>query len=205
MEAVLIYRLMGTLLQRLGESTAVRVHTIWTLVSLFMLFGGMTIGYVLKPAEYVMQEDDGTFPLALCTRVIDGDTIVIEWMGNEERVRVLGIDAPETRRTRGLRAQAEELAMDPEFLLRYGDIATKTVENWLLNRKVRLVFPDDEVRRDNFGRLLCYVELQGVDIGERLLLLGNAIVYDAPHPRAEAYKLFQTEAQNQRRGIWRNL
>lgn len=196
---------MASWLQQLGESQSARIHSVWAIVAAIMLFGGMIIGYVVKPTEYVMPEEDGAFPLALCTRVIDGDTIVVEWMGNEERVRVLGIDAPETRRTRTLRAQAEQLDMDQEFLLRYGDIATKTVENWVLDRKVRLVFPEDEVLRDNFGRLLCYVELQGTDIGERLLLWGNAIVYEAPHPREEAYKLFQAEAMNQRRGIWRNL
>ena len=196
---------MASWLQKLGESHLARIHSVWAIVAGIMLFGGMIIGYVLKPTEYVMPEEDGAFPLALCTRVIDGDTIVVEWMGNEERVRVLGIDAPETRRTRTLRAQAEQLEMDQEFLLRYGDIATKTVENWVLDRKVRLVFPEDQVLRDNFGRLLCYVELQGTDIGERLLLWGNAIVYEAPHPREEAYKLFQAEAMNQRRGIWRNL
>jgi len=196
---------MATWLQKLGESHAMRVHTIWSLLALIMLFCGMIIGYVVKPAEYLIPEDDGAFPLALCTRVIDGDTIVVEWMGNEERVRVLGIDAPETRRTRTLRAQAELLGMDPEFLLRYGDIATKAVENFVLDRKVRLVFPEGDVLRDNFGRLLCYVEIQDMDIGERLLLWGHAIVYEAPHPREEAYKLFQEEAKKQQRGIWRNL
>lgn len=196
---------MGEWLQKLGASRTAPLHITWAILSVIMLFAGMIIGYVVKPTGYQSAEDDGTFPLALCTRVIDGDTIVIEWMGNEERVRVLGIDAPETRRTRGLRAQAELLGMDPEFLLRYGDIATKAVENFVLNRKVRLVFPENEILRDNFGRLLCYVEIQGMDIGERLLLWGHAIVYEAPHPREEAYRLFQEEAMKQRRGIWRNL
>ncbi len=38
-----------------------------------------------------------------------------------------------------------------------------------------------------------------------LLLGGNAMIYEAPHPREEAYELFQQEAQQQRRGIWRNM
>lgn len=195
---------MDNWVSKLGEAEALRRNVLWTLLTLIAFAGGLVIGALTAKPTYVPQEDDG-WPLALCTRVIDGDTIVVEWMGNEERVRILGIDAPETRRTRSLRAQAEMLEMDPELLLRYGDIATKTVENWLLNRSVRLIFPEDQVLRDNFGRLLCYVELQGTDIGERLLLGGNAVVYDAPHPRAEAYSLFQKEAQQQQRGIWRNF
>lgn len=197
---------MGTLLYRLGQSQTIRVHTLWTLTSLILFVGGLVLGlYIGRPSQMAETDEDG-WPLALCTRVIDGDTLVVQWMGNEERVRVLGIDAPETRRTRALQAQAELLNMEPDFLLQYGAVATRTVEMWLLNRQVRLVFPEEgQVLRDSFGRLLCYVELQGTDIGERLLLGGNAFVYEAPHPREEAYKAFQAEAQRQRRGIWRNL
>ncbi len=187
-----------------GKAQTLRRNSWWLLATLLAFAGGLVTGRLTPRTTYVPQEEEG-WPLANCTRVIDGDTIVVEWMGNEERVRILGIDAPEVRRTRSLRAQAEMLNMDPEFLLRYGDIATKTVENWLLNRPVRLIFPEDEIIRDNFGRLLCYVELQGTDIGERLLLGGNAMIYEAPHPREEAYELFQQEAQQQRRGIWRNM
>ncbi len=195
---------MATWLQQLGESVRLRTHSLWALIGLILFFAGLVLGVRIGTPVYEPAEDEG-WPLALCTRVIDGDTIVVEWMGNEERVRILGIDAPETRRTRSLRAQAELLNMDIEFLLQYGDVATRTVEMWLLDRQVRLIFPEDQILRDNFGRLLCYVELQGTDIGERLLLGGNAIVYDAEHPREEAYRLFQAEAQKQRRGIWRNL
>ncbi len=197
---------MGTWLYKLGQSHAVRVHTIWTLLCLILFVGGLILGVKIGRPAIQPYTDEDSWSLALCTRVIDGDTIVVQWQGNEERVRILGIDAPETRRTRGLRAQAEYLSMDPEFLLAYGDVATRTVEMWLLNRQVNLIFPEEgQVLRDAFGRLLCYVELQGTDIGERLLLGGNAFVYDAPHPREEAYKAFQAEAQRQRRGIWRNL
>lgn len=186
------------------QTSTLAIHLSWVLISVGLFFAGLFIGHRSQPGGYITKAEEG-FPYAICTRVIDGDTIEVEWMGQAERVRILGIDAPETRRTRSLREQAELLQMEPDFLLRYGGIATQIVENWLLDRSVRLVFPEDEVLRDNFGRLLCYVELHGTDIGERLLLGGNAIVYDAPHPREEAYRLFQAEAQNQRRGIWRNL
>jgi micrococcal nuclease len=196
---------MATWLAKLGDSHELRVHTIWTIVAVTLFAAGMLLGVKMARPTYEVSSEEEDFPLAICKRVLDGDTIEVIWMGNDERVRMLGIDAPETRRTRSLRAQAEQLSMDPEFLLRYGEIATRTVENWLFDRKVRLVFPEGRILRDNFGRLLCYVELQGTDIGERLLLGGNAITYEAPHPREEAYKLFQAEAQKQRRGIWRNL
>ena len=32
----------------------------------------------------------------LCTRVIDGDTIVVDIEGKQEKVRLIGVDTPET-------------------------------------------------------------------------------------------------------------
>jgi len=181
-----------------------RTHILWGIGTAIALVIGMIIGVSIQSPTQDKEKRDRP-ELAQCVRAVDGDTIEVEWLGNTERVRILGIDAPETRRGQSLKAQAELLSMDPEFLLRYGDIARTIVENWLLDRPVRLIFPDDEVVRDSFGRLLCYVEQQGVDIGERLLLGGNAIIYEAEHPRMDTYQLFQAESQKQRRGIWRNL
>jgi micrococcal nuclease len=181
-----------------------RIHILWTLFTMIAFVSGMLVGARIMQSRIPETETEDA-SLALCTRVVDGDTIEVMWNGIEERVRMLGIDAPETRRTRSLRAQAEILNMDTEFLLQYGAVATQIVERWILNRNVRLVFPNNEVQRDAFGRLLCYVEFNDTDIGERLLLGGNAITYEATHPREETYRLFQLESQNQRRGIWRNL
>jgi len=195
---------MKKLLQIIGQSPMLRTHILWGIAVSIVFVLGMIIGVSIKTTTYIKDLDDGA-EYAKCIRVLDGDTIEVIWLGNTERVRILGIDAPETRRGRSLTSQADLLKMDPEFLLRYGNISTKIVENWLLNRPVRLIFPGDEVKRDSFGRLLCYVEQQGLDIGERMLLGGNAIIYESQHPRMETYQLFQAEAQKQRRGIWRNL
>ncbi len=183
------------------------LHAIWFIMLLLFFFLGIIIGYSLKDESYIPEYAD-SWPLAKVTRVIDGDTIVVDWMGQRERVRILGIDAPETRRTRTFYEQAEQLGISEEYLLAYASIATQIVENWLLNRYVRLVFGgrEGEIVRDSFGRLLAYVELDDIDIGERLLLGGNAVVYeDDEHPRIETYRLFQEEARRKRRGIWRNI
>jgi micrococcal nuclease len=187
-----------------AKAGGARIHLLWAITAGFLFVAGWILGLQSSRQSPADSTDNSPTELARCLRVLDGDTFEVEWQGQNERVRLLGIDAPETRRTKTLRAQAELLDIDPDFLLRYGEITKQTAENWLLNRDVRLIFPNDEVLRDNFGRLLCYVELQGTDIGERLLLGGNAIIYEAAHPREESYRLFQAEAQKQRRGIWRN-
>lgn len=141
--------------------------------------------------------------LAQCIKVLDGDTIRVLWQGTEEDVRILGIDCPETRNGKKLTEQSQTLHLKKEYVLNYGKIAKKTTSSWLLNRDVSLVFPNDEVKRDSFGRLLCYVEDQGVDIGERLLAGGNAFLWDSEHPRRDTYQLLETEAQRQKKGVWR--
>ena len=74
-------------------------------------------------------------------RVIDGDTIRIDYSGKSESVRLIGVDAPEMDdRNEELRALAKRAATFTHQLL-----AGKSVD---------LQFDRD--RRDKFGRLLAY-------------------------------------------------
>ena len=61
----------------------------------------------------------------------------------------------------------------------------------------------DELVRDGFGRILAYIEVDGIDIGERLLLLGLADEYPAEHPRREKYKAVIEQSKKSGRGVWR--
>jgi micrococcal nuclease len=181
-----------------------RLHILWAASVLAALIGGFVIGRISAPDTPPPLAQEASRPAARCLRVLDGDTIRIEWQGRNEDVRMLGIDCPETKRSRKLQEQAQKLGIEPDALQRYGEIARKTTENWLLNRDVHIIFAGDDVRRDSFGRLLAYVEQQGIDIGERLLLGGNAMLaeYDV-HPRNETYRLFEAEARRDKKGIWR--
>ncbi len=75
--------------------------------------------------------------------VVDGDTIDVIIDGNEERVRLIGIDTPETKR--------------PDFPVEcYGPEASAFMEQ-LLPVGTRIRIERDIVNRDDFGRLLGYV------------------------------------------------
>ncbi|MBN2177414.1 MAG: thermonuclease family protein [Demequinaceae bacterium] len=104
--------------------------------------------------------------------VIDGDTVVASHGGVEETVRFIGIDTPE-RDECGYGEAREELA--------------RMVDG----RTVTLV-PGAETDRDDYGRLLRYVEVDGVDVGLRLIENGYAAeVFDyrtgQPHDREDEY------------------
>ena len=106
-------------------------------------------------------------------RVIDGDTVVVVVEGREEKVRLVGINTPE----KGFCGFEE---------------ATRALEEMLGTASVSLVDAgvDD---RDKYGRLLRYLDIDGLDPGLELIRAGLAEAdYDSrtgydEHLREESY------------------
>lgn len=87
----------------------------------------------------------GTGPpgAATVTRVVDGDTVVVDLDGREEKVRLIGIDTPETKSpTKPVQCYGKEASAHTDELLPGGT-------------PVRL--ERDVEARDTYGRLLAYV------------------------------------------------
>ncbi len=108
-------------------------------------------------------------------RVIDGDTIVVDYQGQEERIRFIGIDTPETGECGFQEAtdRVGELLADGQVVLR----------------------PGAANDRDIYDRPLRYVETpDGIDVGLTLLEEGLAQArYDSRdgwgfHPRENQYR-----------------
>jgi micrococcal nuclease len=79
--------------------------------------------------------------------VVDGDTIDVNIKGHRERVRLIGIDTPETKK--------------PNTAVQcYGPEATAFTKT-LLPPDVTLHLERDVVARDDYGRMLAYVYLAG--------------------------------------------
>ncbi|MEM1110151.1 MAG: thermonuclease family protein [Planctomycetota bacterium] len=97
-------------------------------------------------------------------RVIDGDTFKVRYDGDLTSVRLLDINAPE----RGT----------PD-----ADAATAELRRLIEGKVVHLDFAAAR-RRDNFGRLLCRVTVDGLDVNQHLLDQGFATPY-RPGPRRE--------------------
>ena len=114
----------------------------------------------------------------LVTTVVDGDTLRARFDGSTERVRLIGVDAPERGECYSKRSTA---------LLR--DLAEDTV--------VMILGDSTQHSRDRFGRLLAYVVLlDGIDAGQVLLERGAAVVFETrpPFARHDAYAAAQDEA-----------
>ena len=105
---------------------------------------------------------------AVVTRVVDGDTIVVEVDGRRETVRLIGIDTPET-----VKPDAPVECWGPEA-------SSATATMLPEGTSVRLV--RDVEARDDYGRLLAYVyrAADGAFVNLDLVRQGFATVLTFP-------------------------
>jgi micrococcal nuclease len=128
------------------------------------------------------------------SRVVDGDTVhVTDTRGSRVKVRVLGIDTPET--------------VDPRKPVQcWGPEATRFATTTLLNKKVSLITDPTQAVRDRHDRLLAYVYLPdgtnysvlaaGAGVARSYVFNGTPVAQHAAIAAAEG----QARAAHQ--GLW---
>lgn len=129
---------------------------------------------------------------ATVVRVVDGDTIVVKTSGREERVRLIGIDTPESvKPNTPVQCFALEASARTKALLPPGTA-------------VRL--ERDSELRDRYKRLLAYVYRQpdGVFVNLVLAREGFALPYTFPPnvTHADEFVAAAGEARQGHRGLW---
>ncbi|MBN1919587.1 MAG: thermonuclease family protein [Verrucomicrobia bacterium] len=126
-------------------------------------------------------------------RVVDGDTVVIRTAGGSVRVRVIGIDTPET-----VRASTPVEAWGPQ--------ASERARELLEGRKVTIHYDPDPAhdRWDRYGRLLVYLDLpDGRDFGLVMIEEGYARAFlKYPCARGGLYASAERLAQQKGVGMW---
>jgi micrococcal nuclease len=126
---------------------------------------------------------------AVVVRVVDGDTIWVLRKGEETKVRLIGIDAPE-----------EAHFGDPREC--FARRATEFLRQLLEAQGVELELDVEE--RDQYGRLLAYVWHRDGMVNEVLVAQGYATVATFP-PNVRYVGRFLTaerRARAERRGLW---
>jgi micrococcal nuclease len=124
---------------------------------------------------------------AVVAQVADGDTVILD---TGQKVRLLGIDAPEMERE-GLPA---------DFLAHK---AKQVLARLARGQRVRLEY--DRLRYDRYGRTLAYLFLpDGTNLCREMVRQGLAHVYTVPPNLRFREELLgdQREAIAARRGIW---
>jgi endonuclease YncB( thermonuclease family) len=129
---------------------------------------------------------------AIVERIVDGDTIDVEIDGRHERVRLIGVDTPETKR--------------PDTPVEcFGPEATAFTTS-LLAEGTPLRLERDVVGRDDYGRLLAYVHraTDGLFVNAELVRAGYARTLTIPPnvAYADAFVDAARAAEASDAGLW---
>lgn len=124
-------------------------------------------------------------------RFDDGDTIVVDMDGTEEKVRFIGIDTPETH--------------DPRKAVQcFGEAAATYTKQRIGDQPVRLETDPLSTNRDRYNRLLRYVYLpDGTLLNVDLIKQGYAFAYlGFPFTKQEEFHQLETTARESNSGLW---
>lgn len=154
-------------------------------LALLLFAAGLLLGLLVAYLpESFFEEEEGEW--RLCVRVVDGDTLALD---GEERVRLIGVDTPETK--------------DPRRPVEYfGQEATAFTRRLAEGRRVRLGY--DQQRQDRYGRTLAYVYLEnGTFLNAEIIRQGYGHAYTRfPFRYLEEFRAYEREARESGRGLW---
>ncbi len=135
------------------------------------------------------------------TKVIDGDTIDIERQCGHDKVRFIGINTPET--------------VDPRRPVQcFGKEASNYLKSILSSKSITISGDPTQDVRDKYGRLLAYIYFKDTTstsststlsfINQKMITDGYAYeyTYETPYQFQKQFKQAQTEAKNNKRGLW---
>ena len=124
--------------------------------------------------------------------VIDGDTIGVSIDGKEERVRLIGIDAPEiVNEKENKKAEC------------FADEATEKLKELILNKNVKLVNDNISDDKDKYNRLLRYIYLDDLDVSAELVKTGHAKAFlFFNFDKLEKYKKLAEQAELENIGLY---
>jgi len=146
---------------------------------LFLIEMVEIIGSVIveEPEEDVPQDYNMTV-----TEVVDGDTF---YLGNGDKIRMLGINTPESGRP-------------------YAQEATDFLTNMILGKEVTLVNDSKNGDSDSYGRLLAHVYVDDTFVNYEIIKAGYAFWY--PYTSGTdfdtEYEEAQASASNNKAGLW---
>ena len=121
----------------------------------------------------------------------DGDTIAVRMHGKTEKIRLIGVDTPETK--------------DPRKPVQcFGPEASDYSVRTLTGKKVRLVADPLSTNRDRYDRLLRYVYLEdGSLYNQQLVSGGYAKAYTGfPFSHSSSFTAEEQKAKTTATGMW---
>ena len=123
-------------------------------------------------------------------KVVDGDTIKIKYNGKTEKVRLIGIDTPES------------VSPNKSKNCEEGKIASNFTKNYLEGKNIKIEF--DVQQRDKYNRLLAYIYIDNQMYNEILLKEGYAKLDTVPPniKYVNDFKKLQEKARKNKKEFW---
>jgi micrococcal nuclease len=125
-------------------------------------------------------------------RVVDGDTIVVEYGGKYEKVRLLCVNTPES------------VHPDEKQNIPMGKVASRYTQKKLIGKYVNLEFEIKRIR-GNYGRLLAYVFVDDQNLNLDLVRQGLSPYY-TKYGKSEKYddkfRAAEKQARKDKLNIW---
>lgn len=150
-------------------------------IAAMCFFAGIFVGYFFKGSPKITKTEE-SFKKAMVISVIDGDTVELE---NGEVVRYLAIDTPEDN--------------EPMFF----EALQKNRE--LVEGKV-VELQNGARDKDEYGRLLRYVFVDGIFVNAELVAQGyaKAYIFDPFDKYSQVIVQLEQYAKLMKKGIWGN-
>jgi len=155
-------------------------------------------------------QPDSKFLQARIKRVIDGDTVVItlaEPSRQERKIRLIGIDSPESRGSQKLNRDARRSGIKKQRLKAMGRKSTRFVQKLLYEgQPIQLELGQEA--QDRYGRTLAYIWLtDGSMLNRQILQAGYAKTMSIPPNTKylESFNQAEKTARNQKKGLWKEL
>lgn len=140
----------------------------------------------------LLSETSVHIDLSVVIRIVDGDTIVVETNGVQEKIRMIGVDTPEVT--------------DPRKPVQcFGKEASVFTKDLLANMSVRMESDPTQGDRDKYGRLLRYVFLADGTLVNKLIIAegyGHEYTYRIPYHYQADFKATELTTREQQKGLW---
>jgi micrococcal nuclease len=145
------------------------------------------LGYI--PNFVAQTHASSSYPVL---RVVDGDTIDILKGGEKVRIRLIGINAPES--------------VDPRRPVEcFGKEASRYADTLLRGKEVSIETDPSQGNIDKYGRTLAYVYLlDGRSLNLQMIREGYVYeyTYHVPYKYQDEYKIAERDARVHERGLW---
>lgn len=180
------------------KRTRILSHAIPLLVGSIFLIG------LVFPAASAASPNSRERGADTVVQIVDGDTLTIQHNGRNEKIRLIGIDAPESSINNKTKKDAARGNGDIDTITKMGKEATRFVKK-IMKPGDPVTIEFDKQTRDKYGRLLGYVYLSnGKMLNEEIVKAGyaNLLTYPPNVRYQDRFLKAYREARENSRGLW---